>query len=206
MAEVYWDLEWTMQQQGFDYAYDKQMYDRLRDANARPVREHLHAGLDYQDKLARFLENHDEPRAAATFEPGEHEAGAIITFLSPGLRLFHQGQFEGRRKQISPHLVRAPQEPVDASLQGFYETLMAVLRQPIFRDGTWGLSKSCQHGRATGLRIVSSRASWQRDDGERRLVAVNYAGQPEPVLRANPVCRRDRPHGAAEGHDWASEF
>jgi glycosidase len=133
MAEVYWDLEWTMQQQGFDYAYDKQMYDRLRDANARPVREHLHAGLDYQEKLARFLENHDEPRAAATFEAGEHEAGAIVTFLSPGLRFFHQGQFEGCRKRISPHLVRAPEEPVDASLQGFYGNLMTALRQPVFR-------------------------------------------------------------------------
>ena len=69
MAEVYWDLEWTLQQQGFDYAYDKRLYDRLREGHARPVREHFHAGLDYQDKLARFLENHDEPRAAATFAP-----------------------------------------------------------------------------------------------------------------------------------------
>ena len=59
MAEVYWDLEWTLQQQGFDYTYDKRLYDRLRDRHARPVREHLHAGLDYQDNLARFLENHD---------------------------------------------------------------------------------------------------------------------------------------------------
>jgi hypothetical protein len=25
MAEVYWDLEWTLQQQGFDYAYDKRL-------------------------------------------------------------------------------------------------------------------------------------------------------------------------------------
>ena len=32
MAEVYWDLEWTMLQQGFDYAYDKRLYDRLREA------------------------------------------------------------------------------------------------------------------------------------------------------------------------------
>ena len=111
MAEVYWDLEWTMQQQGFDYAYDKRLYDRLREGHARPVREHFHAGLDYQDKLARFLENHDEPRAAATFSPDIHEAAAVITFLSPGLRFFHQGQFQGRRKRISPHLVRAPQEP-----------------------------------------------------------------------------------------------
>ena len=30
MAEVYWDLEWTLQQQGFDYTYDKRLYDRLR--------------------------------------------------------------------------------------------------------------------------------------------------------------------------------
>ena len=108
MAEVYWDLEWTLQQQGFDYAYDKRLYDRLREGHARPVREHFHAGLDYQNKLARFLENHDEPRAAATFSLEVHQAAAVISFLSPGLRFFHQGQFEGRKKRISPHLVRGP--------------------------------------------------------------------------------------------------
>ena len=176
MAEVYWDLEWTMQQQGFDYTYDKLMYDRLRDAKARPVREHLHAGLDYQEKLARFLENHDEPRAAASFEPGEHEAGAIITFLSPGLRFFHQGQFEGRRKRISPHLVRAPQEPAEASLQGFYEKLMAVLRQTIFRDGTWSLVEIVPAWEGNWTSDCFIAWTWQRDDGERRLVVVNYAG------------------------------
>jgi len=98
MAEVYWDLESTMQQQGFDYAYDKRLYDRLREGHARPAWEHFHAGMDYQNRLARFLENHDEPRAAATFPQEVHEAAAVITYLSPGLRFFHQGQFEGRRK------------------------------------------------------------------------------------------------------------
>jgi hypothetical protein len=176
MAEVYWDLEWTMQQQGFDYAYDKQLYDRLRSTHARPVREHLHAGLDYQDKLARFLENHDEPRTAATFEPGTHEAAAIITFLSPGLRFFHQGQFEGRRKRISPHLVRAPQEPLDASLQRFYTNLMTVLRQPIFRDGTWSLIELAPAWDGNWTSDCFIAWCWQRDDGERRLVVVNYAG------------------------------
>ena len=73
----------------------------MRDDHAGPVREHLYAGLDYQNKLARFLENHDEARAAATFAPGMHEAAAVMTYLSPGLRSFHQGQFEGRRKRIS---------------------------------------------------------------------------------------------------------
>src|SRR4029453_14877624 len=74
MAEVYWDLEWTMQHEGFDYAYDKRLYDRLREGHARPVREHFHAGRDYKNKRARFLQNHGAPRAAATFAPGEHEA------------------------------------------------------------------------------------------------------------------------------------
>ena len=116
MAEVYWDMEWTLQRQGFDYTYDKRLYDRLREHRARPVREHFAAGLDFQDKLARFLENHDEPRAAATFAPEVHVAAAVLTYFSPGLRFFHQGQFEGRRTRISPHLVRGPDEPVDDRL------------------------------------------------------------------------------------------
>lgn len=126
MAEVYWDLEWTLQQQGFDYTYDKRLYDRLRDGRARPVREHLQAELDYQIKLARFLENHDEPRAAAAFDPDGHRAAAVIAYSVPGLRFFHQGQLQGRKKRISPHLVRAPQEPPDRELEAFYDQLKRV--------------------------------------------------------------------------------
>jgi glycosidase len=54
MAEVYWDMEWTIQQQGFDYAYDKRLYDRLREAHARPVREHFYAGIRYQTSWRAF--------------------------------------------------------------------------------------------------------------------------------------------------------
>src|SRR6185437_7711278 len=139
MAEVYWDLEWTMQQQGFDYAYDKLLYDRLRKGHARPVRGHFHAGLDYQNKLARFLENHDEPRAAASFSSENHQAAAVVSFLSPGLRFFHQGQFEGRQKRISPHLVRGQDEPIDPKLEQFYDRLLAILRHPVVRHGQWQL-------------------------------------------------------------------
>ena len=128
MAEVYWDLEWTLQQEGFAYCYDKRLYDRLKEGKARPVREHLMAGLDYQDKLARFLENHDEPRAAAEFSWPQHRAAAIITFLSPGLRFFHQGQFEGARVRVPVHLSRGPDEPVNAEVQAFYTRLLQVLK------------------------------------------------------------------------------
>ncbi|HET9855406.1 MAG TPA: alpha-amylase family glycosyl hydrolase [Methylomirabilota bacterium] len=176
MAEVYWDLEWAMLEQGFDYAYDKRLYDRLRAGHARPVREHLLAGVDFQSRLARFLENHDEPRAAATFAPGMHEAAAVITFLSPGLRFFHQGQFEGRRKRISPHLVRAPVEPADAALRQFYDGLLAVLRQPIVRHGQWRLLDCALawDGNWTADGFIAW--SWQAGAGPQRLVTVNYAG------------------------------
>ena len=175
MAEVYWDREWTMQQQGFDYAYDKRLYDRLREGHARPVREHFHAGLDYQHKLARFIENHDEPRAAATFSPEVHEAAAVLTFLSPGLRFFHQGQFQGRTIRISPHLVRGPEEPMDRRLEQFYDRLLAVLRHPVVRDGQWQSLEctSAWDGNWTSDGFVVF--AWQGADGERLLVTVNYA-------------------------------
>ena len=175
MAEVYWDMEWTLQQQGFDYAYDKRLYDRLREGHARPVREHFHAGLDYQNKLARFLENHDEPRAAATFSPEVHQAAAVITFLSPGLRFFHQGQFEGRKKRISPHLVRGPQEPIDEKLKQFYDRLLAVLRQPAVRDGQWQLLECTPAWDGNWTNDCFLVFAWQGPKGESLVVAVNYA-------------------------------
>jgi hypothetical protein len=175
MAEVYWDLEWTMQQQGFDYAYDKRLYDRLREGPARPVREHLLAGLDYQGKLARFLENHDEPRAAATFTPETHRAAAVITFLSPGLRFFHQGQFEGRKKRISPHLVRGPAEPLDQGLQQFYDRLLGVLRQPVVREGQWQLLECVPAWDGNWTADCFLAFAWQSSSGERLLVIVNFA-------------------------------
>jgi len=175
MAEVYWDLEWTMQHQGFDYAYDKRLYDRLREGHARPVREHLFAGLDYQNKLARFLENHDEPRAAATFPPEVHRAAAVITFLSPGLRFFHQGQFEGRRKRISPHLCRGPAEPVEQPLKQFYDRLLGVLRHPVVREGQWQLLECIPAWDGNGTWDCFLAFAWQGSGGERLLVTVNYA-------------------------------
>jgi hypothetical protein len=200
MAEVYWDLEWTMMQQGFDYAYDKRLYDRLREGHARPVREHFLAGLDYQNRLARFLENHDEPRAAATFPPGQHQAATVLTFLSPGLRFFHQGQLEGRRKRISPHLVRAPIEPADEILGRFYDQLLGVLRDPTVRDGEWRLLECAPAWDGNGTWDGFICFGWRGREGQRVLVTVNYAanqGQcyvrlPVDELRGSSVRLKDR--------------
>jgi glycosidase len=175
MAEAYWDLEWTLMQQGFDDAYDKRLYDRLRSGEARPVREHLQAGVDYQNKLARFLENHDEARAAAAFPPGMHQAAAVVTYLSPGLPFFHQGQFQGRKKRISPHLIRAPEEPVDETLLRFYRDLLAALRHPAMLNGAWRLLDCRPAWNDNGTWDDYIAFCWQGNDGQRTLVAVNYS-------------------------------
>ncbi|MGA8017688.1 MAG: alpha-amylase family glycosyl hydrolase [Desulfobacterales bacterium] len=175
MAEVYWDLEWTLQQQGFDYTYDKRLYDRLREGHARPVREHFFAGLDYQNKLARFLENHDEPRASAAFEPRVHRAAAVVTYVIPGLRFFHQGQFEGRKKRISPHLVRVPEESPDKEIEAFYDHLLAILRKPIVKSGEWQWLACQPAWDENGSWDAFVAHSWRGSDGEWMLIAVNYA-------------------------------
>jgi len=195
MAEVYWDLEWTMQQQGFNYAYDKRLYDRLREGHARPVREHFHAELDYQNKLARFMENHDEPRAAATFVQEIHEAAAVVTFLSPGLRFFHQGQFQGRTKRISPHLVRGPKEPDNERLKQFYDRLLAVLRQPAVRDGQWRVLEPVPAWEGNWTWDCFLGFAWQGRDGERLLVTVNYSDH-------QSQCRLLLPFPELGGRKW----
>ncbi|NKB18344.1 MAG: alpha-amylase, partial [Pseudanabaena sp. CRU_2_10] len=175
IAEVYWDLEWTLQQHGFDYTYDKRLYDRLREQHIRPVKEHFWADLDYQKKSARFLENHDEPRAATTFPPGIHQAAAILTYFCPGLRFYHQGQLLGWQKKISVHLCRGPEQPTDPSLQGFYRQLLKVLRLSMFRNGDWQLleCKPAREGNWTWECVIAF--AWQGHDGKRAIAVVNYA-------------------------------
>jgi glycosidase len=211
MAEVYWDLEWTLQQQGFNFCYDKCLYDRLRGEHARPIREHFYAGLDYQDRLARFLENHDEPRAAATFDTAKHRAAAVVTFLSPGLRFFHQGQFEGRLKRISPHLVRAPEEPTDTALSEFYNTLLAVLSQPAVRDGHWQLVECRPAWDGNPTQDCFIAFAWEKSLAERLVVVVNYSDHQSQAklclpfaIESNTTYRfTDLPTNA--NYDWQGE-
>jgi hypothetical protein len=174
IAEAYWDLEWELQQKGFDFCYDKRLYDRLEHENAESVRLHLCADLGYQ--LLRFIENHDEPRAATAFSPAKEKAAAVATSSLPGARLFHEGQFEGRTVRLPVFLGRRPAEPVDKALQAFYVRLLTAISGPVFHGGEWKLcerdgwpdNQSCQN-------LVAW--SWAKDD-DRRLIAVNLSDNP----------------------------
>jgi hypothetical protein len=214
LAEVYWDLEWELQQQGFDYTYDKRLYDRLLGRDAAAVRGHLHADAGFQKKSVRFLENHDELRVAAAFPPDLHRAAAVVTYLVPGLRFFHDGQFDGRRRRVSMHVGHRPNEPVDEAIRQFYDRLLACLTLSAVRDGTWRLldCRPAWNGNATWERFIAF--AWDGAAGEHLLVVVNYApmqGQcyailPWSDLPGKSVRMRDRLSEASydrDGNDLA---
>ena len=176
VAEAYWDLEWELQQQGFDYCYDKRLYDRLAHGDADGVRLHLLADTGYQERLVRFIENHDEPRAAATFTPEKERAAAIVSLTVAGARLVHEGQLEGRRVRVPVFLGRRPQEPVDADLETFYRRLLREMDRPAFRNGQWQL---CERSGWAGNDAYRNVLAWCLEGGgERFLIVVNLSAQP----------------------------
>jgi hypothetical protein len=173
VAEAYWDLEAELQHQGFDHCYDKRLYDRLVNEGAESVRAHLQADIGYQRGLVRFLENHDEPRAAAVL-PGDRErAAAVAVATLPGATLWHDGEFEGRRVHLPVFLARRPDEPVDSELQGFSERLVAAAAD--VRQGEWQLLESTGWPDNDTHRHLLAW-SWTGGDS-RHVVVVNYLGQ-----------------------------
>jgi Alpha amylase, catalytic domain len=172
IAEAYWDMEWTLQQQGFDFCYDKRLYDRLVREDASAVRMHLGAGPDYQRRLIRFIENHDEPRAAAVLPGGRDRAAAIVVATLPGATLWHDGQFEGRHVQLPVFLGRRPDEPVEDDLRRFYRRLVGAAAA--LRRGNWTLLDVAGWPDNPTHRDVLAWA-WH-DDMPRHVVVVNLSG------------------------------
>ena len=171
LAEAYWDLEWALQQQGFDACYDKRLYDRLAAGGAEEVRGHLTADPPYQRRLVRFLENHDEPRAAAAFPPERARAAAVTTLTQAGARLVHEGQLEGRRVRLPVFLARRPNEPADEELRTFYRRLLPAVATGAFREGEWELGE---------------RSGWPGNDSWRNLVVWGWRSErPQALVVVN---------------------
>ena len=190
MAEAYWDLEWELQQQGFDFCYDKRLYDRLEHDNAEQVRLHLCADSSYQDGLVRFIENHDEPRAAATFSPGKARAAAVVVSSLQGAVLFHDGQFEGRRQRVPVFLRRRPPEPMDADLREFYGKLLHALGDEDLRGGQWQLcEREGWPDNHSHLNIVAWCTAGART---RHLVAVNLSDRTSQARIRLPASMLDK--------------
>lgn len=139
IAEAYWDTEDSLLSLGFDYVYDKRFYDQLRNALPGEFRSHLKSDASFQNKLVRFIENHDEPRSADVFGRQKLRAAAVLLLTLPGMRLCHHGQFEGKKIRLPVQLRRSRDEEPDIELQAFYEKLLKVTQLDLFSRGTWEL-------------------------------------------------------------------
>lgn len=173
IAEVYWDMEPRLLEQGFDYCYDKRLYDRLTTGDAPGLQSHLRAPLDEQQRLVRFLENHDEPRAAAVLEPAAQHVSAVALCTLPGGLLLYEGQAEGRRVRPPVQLARRPAEDADPALRRFYEALLSAVHDAGLRSGTWSLLETEPLNAATGVVAWS----WDSPSG-RYVVVVNLSAEP----------------------------
>ena len=172
-GEVYWGMEATMQALGFEYCYDKDLYDKLLRDDAGAVLERLSSDISYQRKLLRFLENHDESRAAKAFGERERAAAAVIATVL-GAKLFHEGQIDGWTVKTPVQLGRRLDEPRNTELCDFYWLLLHTCRDPLFHDGEWALAERTGWPDNQSHRNILAW-TWSLDE-QRAIVAVNYSG------------------------------
>lgn len=174
IAEAYWDTGWRLQQLGFDYTYDKELYDRLMYGSAHYIQSHLLAEEGYQKKLVRFIENHDEGRAINRFGIDRSRAAAVAISTIQGLCFFYDGQFEGNEKRLPVQLGREENKAVKRDFIEFYKILLGIRKNRIIQSGTWQLVWPVQAWE--GNFTYNNFLTWMWSDKDARLlVVINYS-------------------------------
>lgn len=120
IAECYWDMQPILIEQGFDYCYDKDVYDSLVAGDVAEAQARVDATSTIAPHLMHFIENHDEPRAASLFDIASHSAAIDFIMSLHGPLLWHDGQFEGYRRKLPVHIGRGPDEPTDSVISEMY--------------------------------------------------------------------------------------
>jgi glycosidase len=174
IGEAYWDLEWELQRLGFDFTYDKKLLDRLKVGQISEIKGHLRADDDYQRKSIRFIENHDEERSIASLGREKAKAAAVIMSTIKGMKLYYDGQFEGKRVKLPLQLGREPNEGFNDCMNQIYYTLLRITNNEIFKFGSWKLldTKPAWEGSKTNNNFLVWLITY---NSRNRLVVVNYS-------------------------------
>jgi hypothetical protein len=178
IAEVYWNREQELQEAGFDYTYNKRVYDFIVRRQHTDLSEFLAScSPGYLNRSVHFIENHDEPRAASLAGLDRQKAAAALVLFLPGMALLHDGQLEGRtvfaRIQMNR---RAPEEP-NPEIAKFYEEILTVLQSTHIRRGK---PVVLQNGNGGPNAIVAVK--WEAANGETDIGIVNLAEE-EAIFR-----------------------
>lgn len=174
VGEAYWDLEWELQQLGFDFTYDKRLMERLLAGDVYGVNGHLDADINYQEKSVRFLENHDEPRAVSTFGKQKSMAAAVVMSTVPGMSFYFDGQFEGKKNKLPLQLGREPLEKECPQLKKYYNDLLNITKNEVFKSGTFKKLEAMPAGE--GNYTYEDILCWQWTLGEEKwIIVTNYS-------------------------------
>ncbi len=174
LAESYWDLEWQLQQCGFDYTYDKKLTDRLAAKAVIDVKSHLNADNAFQLKSVRFLENHDEERAIERFGLKESLAAAVLISTIQGIRFYFDGQFDGKKIKLPVQLGREPSEKPNLSVRKFYDKLLSITKENIFQNGNWEILYNLPVSQDNNS--FENIFTWQwTSSNDTRIIAINYS-------------------------------
>ncbi|HSP89104.1 MAG TPA: alpha-amylase family glycosyl hydrolase [Ignavibacteriaceae bacterium] len=174
LAETYWDLEYQIQKLGFDFTYDKQFTDRLIMGDIVNIKSHLFADHDYQMKSVRFIENHDEERASVKFGKEKSLAAATVISTIKGIKLYNDGQLEGLKTKLPVQLGRQPEEKTSQRVKEYYQLLLGITREKIFKEGNWTLLEPIPAGE--GNNNFQNFLTWIWDyKNDLRIVVINYS-------------------------------
>jgi len=177
LGEVYWDMEWELQQEGFHFTYDKRLYDRVLSKDVSSIRDHIcgaSKSKSFFEKGIKFLGNHDEVRVASVLSVEEEKAAAVLMYTLPGMHYFFDGQWEGRKVKTSVHLGRRPQEPINEELVHFYGLLCDVLkRETIYGDFTIRPVKAAWDENKTFNNFFTWTYTNEQNDW--LLIVINYS-------------------------------
>lgn len=165
MAEAYWGLEERLLALGFDYTYDKELYDAVVRGEAAAVGHRLqNAPSHFVESSVHFLENHDEPRIASVLSPTEQRVAAWLVLALPGMRFLHDGQLAGACIQNPVQLSRRRREVSRPEIENMYGELLSALRRSVVGRGRF--------------QLLSPREAWAGNQTAQNIILVQWQDQP----------------------------
>jgi len=172
LAEVYSPWPQNLHNLGFDFTYEKTLFDKLVGGNLDDIKGYIKAmPLEYHQKSAHFVENHDEPRAPVSFGGNQRaDAAAMVSMTLPGMRFYFSGQENGFWNKLDVHLRRAKSENPAVGVPQFYDKLFSILNMEVFHLGVW-----------TYLEAQNSDQSWRLltwkwvRNTDKILCVINYS-------------------------------
>ncbi len=173
LAEAYWGTEQRLLDLGFTFAYDKALYDAVRDIHMPEVHARLAAPAVDQSRLARFLENHDEDRFASFFGKDRRTSAGTLMGTLPGMRFYYQGELEGFTRRLPITLRIWDDEPADPASSAYFAKILRITKDVLFHNGEWNRLSVTPEGDDTASNLVVyewlSEKAW-------KVISINLAG------------------------------